>query len=153
MACLMCQSAYADLTANVGLGKAAFGPPHIPFERTLSLGYQQDSQSGAFLRLEIGWFLDISGHGKSSFWVAPLLGISSQTSTGFELHLAIGPGYLQNPDERLGGHFQFSLEGGGGILSHDTYVGVAWKHLSSAGLEMPNMGRDFVVTQFRLRGI
>ncbi len=34
-----------------------------------------------------------------------------------------------------------------------TYIGIAWKHLSSAGFEMPNNGRDLIVVQLRLMGL
>lgn len=140
--------ARADLSVNVGVGKG-ITTPHTPFERTVAVGYQF-AWGDFFVRPEAGYFLDISGKGKSSFWAAPLIGVRALSNVGPELHVAIGPGYLQNPDEILGGHFQFSLDGGIGISDGTTYIGLAWKHLSSAGLEMPNQGRDFLVIQLRL---
>lgn len=144
-------AAQADIVTSVGVGKGIFGDHGTPFERATAIGYQFDF-GDFFVRPEGGYFLDISGSGKSSLWAAPLLGVRALSAVGPELHLAIGPGYLQNPDGVLGGHFQFSLEGGVGISSNDgkTYVGMAWKHLSSAGFEMPNQGRDFIVVQLRL---
>lgn len=144
-------TAHADTVASIGVGKGIFGDHGTPFERVAALGYQFE-WSDFFIRPEAGYFEDISGNGKSSFWAAPLFGVRALSKVGPELHIAFGPGYLQNPDQILGGHFQFSLEGGLGITSLDgkTYIGVAWKHLSSAGIEMPNQGRDFLVIQLRL---
>lgn len=141
----------ADLVTSVGVGKGIFGDHGTPFERAASLGYQFD-WGDFFVRPEAGYFEDISGSGKSSLWLSPLMGVRALSGAGPELHIAVGPGYLQNPDQVLGGNFQFSLEGGLGLTSGDgtTYVGVAWKHLSSAGIEMPNQGRDFIVVQLRL---
>lgn len=143
--------ARADVVTSVGVGKGILGEHGTPFERAVAIGYQFDF-GDFFVRPEAGYFEDISGQGKSSAWAAPLLGVRALSQVGPELHIAVGPGYLQNPDEVLGGHFQFSLEGGIGLASADkkTYVGLAWKHLSSAGIEMPNMGRDMIVVQLRL---
>lgn len=151
---LISTSAWADLSFSIGTGKGIFGSPGTPFERVVAAGYQL-SWSDFFLRPEAGYFEDLSGHGKSSYWLSSLLGVRALSTVGPELHIGVGPSYLQNPDAILGGHFQFSLEGGAGITdkSGQVYIGIAWKHLSSAGFEMPNQGRDFVVIQLRLLGI
>lgn len=150
---LMSGIAQADLSVSVGTGKGILDVPGTHFERVGALGYQL-SWGDFFLRPEVGFFGDLSGRGRSSFWIVPLIGVRALSRSGPELHIAGGPGYLQNPDEILGGHFQFSLEGGGGIMdaSGKVYIGVAWKHLSSAGIEMPNQGRDFIMIQLRLMG-
>jgi Lipid A 3-O-deacylase (PagL) len=140
----------SDIDINVGAGKGIF-QTHQPFERMISGGYQQMSSGGIFVRFEMGYFLDNSGNGKSSLWVAPLVGIEPRTTDGIAMHFAVGPGYLQNPDHILGGHFQFSLEAGGGI--RDTcgrYFGAVWKHLSSASIYPENQGRDFPALQVRV---
>lgn len=144
--------ARADLSVSVGAGKGIIEAPGTPFERVGAVGYQFPFATDLFVRPEVGYFADIGGSGKSSLWAAPLLGVRAHSQVGPELHIAVGPAYLQNPDNTLGGHFQFSLEGGIGMVSSDgkIYIGVAWKHLSSAGLEMPNSGRDFLVVQLRL---
>lgn len=138
----------ADVVASVGLGKSAFaGVRGVPFERAASLGYEHAFSNGLFIRPEAGWFMDNSGHGVSSPWLAPLVGVRSQSTVGPTLHFAMGPGYLHNPDSVLGGHFQFSLEGGASLVDRNFGIGVVWKHLSSAGINMPNRGRDFIALQ------
>jgi len=142
--------ASADAVVNVGVGKGIFGAPGTPFERSVSGGYQWVIGTDFFVRPEAGWFEDLSGHGESSLWVSPLIGVRTISHFGPELHIAVGPAYLQNPDQVLGGHFQFSLEGGVGISDGKTSLGLEWKHLSSAGIEMPNQGRDFISIQLRI---
>lgn len=141
----------ADVVASVGLGKSAFaGVQGVPFERAASLGYEHAFSNGLFIRPEAGWFMDNSGRGVSSPWGAPLIGVRSQSAVGPSLHFAMGPGYLHNPDSILGGHFQFSLEGGASLVDRNFGLGVVWKHLSSAGINMPNRGRDFIALQVRI---
>lgn len=150
VAAILSHLALADVSLSVGTGKGIMGDHGTPFERAAALGYQYQFGTGIFIRPEAGWFMDISGQGMSSFWAAPLVGVRAKSQVGPELHLAIGPGYLQNPDQVLGGHFQFSIEGGIGITDDKFYIGLAWKHLSSAGFEMPNHGRDFITAQIRI---
>lgn len=143
---LLSQAALADVSLSVGVGKGIMGDPGTPFERMVGLGYQYNLAPELYIRPEGTYFLDISGQGRSSLVGAALLGVKAKSTVGPELHFAIGPAYLQNPDSVLGGHFQFKLEFGAGIASDSVYLGVAWVHMSSAGLEMPNHGRDFFPT-------
>ena len=147
---LLSTPALAEVSLSAGIGKGALYHNGTPFERSAAIGYQYNFKHDFFIRPEVGWFMDNSGNGKTSFWAAPLLGVSALSTVGPELHVALGPGYLQHPDEILGGHFQFSLEGGVGITSKNAYVGLAWKHLSSGGITQPNRGRDFIMVQLRL---
>lgn len=143
--------ARADLVTSIGVGKGIMEGHGTPFERVGILGYQFNA-GDFFVRPQAGYFLDVSGQNKSSIIASTLFGVRAVSQVGPELHLAVGPAYLQHPDGILGGHFQFNLEGGVGLLSKDgkTYVGAAWEHFSSAGFEMPNLGRDFIVLQVRL---
>jgi hypothetical protein len=147
------QLAQADVVLSVGTGKGITGESGTPFERMVALGYEHDFTAGFFVRPEAGYFLDISGQGLSSMWAAPLFGVRAVSQVGPILHLAVGPGYLQNPDNILGGHFQFSLEGGIGIVDSHFGIQAVWKHLSSAGFEMPNHGRDFIALQVSYLGL
>lgn len=137
----------ADVVLSVGPGKGILGDPGTPFERAVALGYEYRLPKGLFVRAEGGYFLDISGHGKSSFWAAPIFGVRAQSQVGPVLHVGVGPGWLQSPDGILGGHFQFSVEGGIGLCDENVCVQAVWKHLSSAGFNMPNHGRDFICAQ------
>ena len=143
----------ADVLLSVGAGKGIIDRNGTPFERVAEVGYQLPFAADFFVRPEAGYFEDISGNGRSSFWVTPVMGVRALSTVGPELHIAVGPGYLENPDSVLGGHFQFALEGGAAISDGKTSLGLVWKHLSSAGIEMPNQGRDFIMIQWRILGL
>jgi hypothetical protein len=143
-------TASADIVLSVGVGKGITREAGTPFERAVALGYEHRFKQGFFVRPEVGYFMDNSGQGLSSFWAGPLIGVAAVSTVGPTLHLAIGPSYLHHPDQILGGHFQFSLEGGISLLDDNFSIGLYWKHLSSAGFEMPNKGRDFIVAQVRI---
>lgn len=149
---LMSVSASADLVLGVGAGKGILNVAGTPFERLAVVGYQRSLGYDFFIRPEAGYFEDLSGGDhKSSLWIDPMFGIRAKTISGPELHLGVGPGWIKNPDALLGGHFQFALEGGGGAYSSDNkvFLGLVWRHLSSAGIEMPNQGRDFLMVEGR----
>ncbi len=145
--------ANAELISSVGVGKGILKANGTLFERVGIIGYQKNINSNLFIRPELGYFGDLSKEGKSSSWVSSLIGAKVLTKSGITNHIAIGPSYLQNPDNTLGGHFQFSLEGGVGLQDNNVSIGLAWKHLSSAGIETPNNGRDFIVLQLGLINI
>lgn len=138
--------AQADIALSVGVGKGIMGDNGTPFERMVALGYQHNLAPELYVRPEVSYFLDISGQGKSSLLAAALLGVKAKSTIGPALHFAIGPAYLQNPDQILGGHFQFKVEFGAGIDTDRVYLGAAWTHFSSGGLNQPNRGRDFFPT-------
>lgn len=139
--------AHADLTLSVGVGKGALAQNGTAFERTGALGVEHVFSSGVFLRPELGYYLDR----ESSFWVAPLIGVRSVSQSGTEAHIGVGPGYLQNPDGIvLGGHVQFSFELGMGLTDENFFIGLVWKHLSSAFLYPVNQGRDLLCFQVRV---
>ena len=103
------------------------------------------------MRPEAIYFDDPAGGGqKSSFILTDRFGVRALAKSGIELHIAFGPSYLVTPDTVLGGHFQFSLEGG--LCTNDGKEAIClnWDHYSSAGIEMPNLGRDFIVLQWRI---
>jgi hypothetical protein len=147
---LMSSSASADVVASVGAGKGILSDQ--PFERVGCVGYQYNFNSNFFVRPEVGYF-NANSVGTSSSWTGGLLGVQVTSTAGTNVHLASGPAYLQNPDNVLGGNFQFTNEAGIGLTDKNVYLGLAWKHLSSAGIEIPNQGRDFIVLQLGLKGL
>ncbi len=136
--------AHADVTAMVGVGDGIMKGAGTPFERTVVLGYEHKFPVGAFVRPQVGYFLDVSGVNRSSFFGSGLVGIRTISPVGPMLHFAVGPAYLQNPDQILGGHFQFNLEFGIGMDDKNFSLEAVVSHLSSAGIEQPNRGRDFI---------
>jgi hypothetical protein len=64
----------------------------------------------------------------------------------------VGPSLISAPDSALGGHFQFNNDIALGLRDPDTKatIGLSYKHVSSAGLERPNRGRDFIMFRVSL---
>jgi len=138
-------SARADIVANVGVGRGVLY--HDPFERSISVGFQRPLD-GYSVRFELGaWG---GGPGQPSVYGSFLVGMTvSPNEFGAESHVALGPTYISTPDSVLGGHFQINTEFGLGMKDKLFYQGVLYKHLSSAGIYQPNIGRDFLMLQLR----
>jgi hypothetical protein len=148
---LLTSIAYGDLLLSVGVGQGIFGASGTPFERVVEIGYEVPFAGDFFFRPEAGYFEDLSGGGnKSSAWGGVVFGVRALTTSGLEIHVSVGPTYLQSPDTILGGHFQFNPEIGICFNDGKNCIGPAFVHLSSAGIEMPNNGRDFIMIQWRL---
>lgn len=55
-----------------------------------------------------------------------------------------GIGFISDTDVYLGGHLEFNHNLYIGIKDkHDKSIGLSYRHISNAGLFMPNVGRDF----------
>ena len=135
--------------ASVGIGKNAMYHNGTPFERAIEAGYQFE-WGDFYARPEIGGFFCPGGPGNSSLYGATLFGVRALSSVGPELHVGFGPEYLVSPDGiELSGHFQVALEGGIGISDAKSHIGLTWRHTSNSGIELPNLGRDFVMIQVR----
>ena len=71
-------------------------------------------------------------------------------SNGTVVSIFTGPALISIPDSYLGGPFQFMSDVHWGVQDMDlNYIGVYYRHISSAGLETPNVGRDIVGLEIR----
>lgn len=99
-----------------------------------------------------GWFdgSGVPGH-KSSLLVSPSIGFNVNGGNLFAQAL-VGPALISSPDTALGGPFQFNNDFSFGVRDPDTKatIGLDYKHVSSAGLELPNRGRDFIMFKISL---
>ena len=62
-----------------------------------------------------------------------------------------GPTLISSTDVALGGYFQFNETAYLGIRDPNTddSIGIAYNHFSSAGLESPNVGKDFMCLEIK----
>lgn len=147
-AILLSSVALADDQSFVkyGVGVAGSGKDSLAETKLLSIGYKSNIWSDYLIGLwEAGGFVDVTGSGRAS---------SAFGFGGAGVYVDSGPLYLQNtfeiglitnPDSYLGGPFQFSEDIGVGLKSKSgASIGVNYKHISSAGIELPNKGRDFM---------
>lgn len=134
----------ADDYIDVSLGLYKNAIPKASNVKLIQLGHRDYIALGLFTQYEAGgWFQLDEGDGrKSSAYGAGQLGIEAN---GFLIaRVAIGPALITTPDSYLGGIFQFTTDIFIGIKGdNENTLGFKYKHFSSAGLEMPNEGRDF----------
>lgn len=143
-------SANADLAFKYGLGivHSELGTAQTKF---ISFSYLHPVLFDlAVEQYELGAWIDTasgrnpSGFGSYSVGVAPQFGV-------FYVHALWGAGLITTTDELLGGHFQFFHDLGFGLKDdRGVAVGIQYKHISSAGLAMPNYGRDFLLIRMSL---
>lgn len=127
-----------------GLGLANSARDSAAETKFIGLGWRGKFPAGLVQQLEVGHFTDsmTSSGRKSSLWLGYSLGVEVQNDP-LVLRLMVGPSYLSTPDVYLGGHFQFNNDACGGVRDKQgRSIMVCYKHLSSAGIETPNVGRD-----------
>jgi hypothetical protein len=134
-----------------GVGVFNSGKKSLSETKFVSIGNQEDLWGPFKDRVSLGGWLDNAGGGRSSSaLVAGQLGFEVN-SNGLVGSLFSGPALISTPDVLLGGHFQFQDNINLGIQDKSgNYIGVEYKHLSSAGLEMPNIGRDSIGLELRM---
>lgn len=85
-----------------------------------------------------------SGFGQYELGVKP-------ESDHFYVKAFYGLALITSPDSQLGGIIQFGGDAGFGFQDKLSFVGLNYKHISSAGLEMPNKGRDNIQLECGVR--
>jgi Lipid A 3-O-deacylase (PagL) len=107
--------------------------------------------TAAGYRTSLGWFkqdLELGG------WIDRVPGRSGSAYSAYQvgwevdgpmiMRVMTGPAFISTTDEYLGGHFQLKDDFYLGIKDTEgRTMGVKYNHISSAGIETPNIGRDF----------
>ncbi len=136
----------ADVYIDGSLGMFQNGQPSPANVKLGQVGYREFFDASFYNQIEGGgWVQTDRGDGrKSSGYVADQIGI--QVENGILLRIATGPSFISTSDSFLGGHFQFKEDLFIGIRDKEDSVtmGFKYQHFSSAGFEMPNLGRDFM---------
>lgn len=142
---LVMQDGYADDYIDASLGVFGNGRPSPANVKYAEIGHLDPIGLGFFNQYSGGGWIQVQeGDGrKSSGFVSDQFGL--QVENGIVARIATGPSLISTPDSYLGGHFQFHETIFLGIRDNGNgnQIGFAYQHFSSAGLEMPNMGRDF----------
>lgn len=127
-------------------------PIHLTDVKGLALGYQHEI-SLFETKLEGGFWNDSSGRSgaKGSGFGQVAIGVEPEAGS-FYLNFFQGLGFITTPDSQLGGMFQFFESMGFGIRDQKSKVSVGptYTHISSAGLEHPNEGRDLMGIQIMI---
>lgn len=134
---------------DAGVGVFNSGKNTLSETKTLTGGYQQDLFSALKTRLVAGAWIDNAGLGKSSSGFAGGQLGYEVNNNGLVGGIFTGPAFITTPDILLGGRFQFVDDLHFGIQDRNQYIGVFYRHLSSGGLELPNIGRDLLGVELR----
>jgi hypothetical protein len=111
-------------------------------QKGLSFGFQ-DEVLFFEKKWEVGFWFDNRAGSKNSAFASYSFGIEPQHGF-FYANFFQGIGLISSPDSVLGGHAQFFADLGVGIrdLKKKVSLGFQYRHISSAGIFMPNLGRD-----------
>lgn len=149
---LAAHSAFAQDADSV-FGKymvSAKGP--FTYQKGLDIG-QQVSFDMFILKGEGGFWVDNSDRpgATGSGFLQTSIGIEP-TAGPIYANFFQGVALITHPDTVLGGNGQFVEDVGLGIRDQKTHeaIGIFYKHISSAGLERPNLGRDFIGLQISI---
>jgi hypothetical protein len=150
---LLISTAYAQEDQYIldgGVGIAHSADHGLSETKMLTLGVQEDLWGALKDRAIVGGYLDNSGGGKNgSALGAGQIGFEVNRD-GLVAGVFSGPCIISTPDVMLGGRFQFMDDLHLGIQDNDNnYFGVLYRHISSAGLEQPNIGRDVIGIELR----
>lgn len=115
--------------------------------KVFGLGAQEHIDSGIIAATELDLLNTPSNTSTDSFVFGTGLGLRVDNKSSFATAVW-GPAYLSQKDSDLGGHFQFMQDLTLGLEDDYNTIGVGYKHISSAGIEKPNRGKDFIY--FRL---
>lgn len=139
-----------------GYGLGVFNSAkNSPVEVKVSnVGYRLGMSKGFYWQLKGGYWGEGSGdHSRSSsFYVSTGPGLLVDLRP-IELRSGWSVATISRPDAYLGGRFpQFNGEIYGGLRDkNDNGIGLKYEHISSAGLVVPNEGRDFVLLEISWR--
>lgn len=151
LALLASSTSYAGSFGKYGVGILGSAEYGAAATKVFSLGYEEDWFGPFIHQYELGLFADSSGHDRLTsgfgFYSAGV-----EVNPGyFVIRSLWGVGLITSPDSMLGGHFQFTQDFLIGVRDkRQNMIGLVYKHISSAGLELPNKGRDFLTLQVEI---
>lgn len=147
LAFLSISTAYADTVVKYGVNVPRENE-RLGSSKAIFLSNQAPIWGPIIRQYEVGGWVDNTGKPgqKSALMVSPSAGVNVNAGVVYAQAL-VGPSLISNTDTVLGGHFQFNNDFAFGLRDPDTKatIGFNYKHLSSAGLELPNRGRDFLM--------
>ncbi len=146
-----CYAGEDQYILDVGVGDFDSAKGNMPDTKMVGIGVEEELWGALKDRGVVGGWADTGGGGRSgSAFAAMQLGWEVQ-SGGTVISVFSGPGVISSPDVVLGGAFQFITDLHLGIKDRDgNYLGAFFRHISSAGIETPNLGRDIVGLEIAL---
>ena len=140
-----------EMFLDVGLGTFSTEGKSLSEVKFAKLGIQEEIWDSFKHRFNVGGWLDQRGEGKTNAAFASYQLGFDVTNDVLEMGIFSGPGLISSTDTSLGGYFQFNETVYLGIRNpkSDESIGISYNHFSSAGLEMPNQGKDFMCLEIK----
>lgn len=134
-----------EMVIDAGLGVLNSKGYSLSQNKFTKIGLENNLWYALKQRINTGLWLDSrSDEYKSSAFGGYQLGFEVRNDT-LIASIWSGPTLISSPDQQLGGMIQFNETIFLGITDKmGETIGIAYNHLSSAGLEIPNQGRDYV---------
>lgn len=136
---------------SVRLGPGVINSRLSGKSKAFGLRRESELELGFADAYEVGGYTDSRDDHKAAAMVKAQLGVRPGMEEGLFGKAFVGPCLISVRDKALGGYFQFCEDVGVGIRDQQTFIDVDYQHISSAGLESPNMGRDNIVFEAGMR--
>lgn len=120
---------------------------------TKAFGFRREAEMdwGLNNAFELGGYTDSRANHSAAGLFKTQLGVKPGMQEGIYGKAFTGPCLISTTDSALGGHFQFCEDIGIGLRDTKTFMGIAYQHISSAGIESPNLGRDNILFEAGVR--
>lgn len=144
----------SEFGLSYGLGVSNSAKYSVAETKTADLAYRGFLIPGVYWQARTGFWGDGSRDPsrRSSYYASTGPGIEVDLKP-LEVRSGWGLAYITTPDSYLGGHTpQFNGDLYVGLRDKNNMgLGMRYSHLSSAGLILPNKGRDFVTVEIGVK--
>lgn len=138
-----------EFQLRYGVGIFLPDAKHPAEVKNFSIAHQQEFAMLGVQKTELGFWADSrKDQGRSdSAYGSYSVGLRVNPEPLY-IEALWGVALISTPDVFLSGHFQFTQDLGIGFKDHyGRAIGVSYKHLSNAGIMLPNKGRDMFLIQ------
>jgi hypothetical protein len=139
--------------SELGISYGVALPTDSEFLQQIKYGSVSLSEGDTFRsKYELGFFTDprSAERRRSSAFGTAGAGLRPRTGS-FLIESYIGVGGITHPDTNLGGWFNFFHDIKLGVIDKGSVsISISYKHISSAGINSPNKGRDFLLLNWAI---
>jgi len=133
----------ATWQARYGLGILS-ARPSITDVKVFSLAKEFELNPNLCARLEAGHWWDKDPQARNSFWSSAGIGLVVRPLGFIDVRVYTSLAGVQHTDAFLSSHLQFQNDISLSFRDSGAGIGLAFTHLSNAGLKKPNRGRNFM---------
>ena len=130
---------------EIGVGMGVFTRANsVSDVKYASVSEDWEINSNVYWKVEVGGWIDNRRGAHNSFHAGPSIGLVVRPWI-LDCRVDVGIHAISHTDDYLGGYWQAVETATCGITEQRARMGFRYKHFSSAGVFMPNRGRDAVM--------